>query len=134
MMNTCLFALALSFAGAEAAPAPRTDVVQIERNMVTYTNAERQRHGLPPLALDPALLRSARSHASWMASTRSLVHTSAGVAENIAMGQRSSLDAVRDWMQSSGHRANILSRSHTRVGAAAYVSSGGTIYWCLQLQ
>jgi uncharacterized protein YkwD len=48
------------------------------------------------------------------------------------MGQSSSREVVRDWMNSPGHRANILG-SYRRVGAAAYRSKGGAIYWCLQL-
>jgi uncharacterized protein YkwD len=125
---------AVSFAEATPSTTTEPEIRQIEWSIIHYTNYERQRHGLPPLTLDQSLLRSARRHASWMASSRALVHTSAPVAENIAMGQRTSLDAVRDWMNSSGHRANILSRGHSRVGAAAYVSAGGTIYWCLQLR
>src|SRR5262245_33790598 len=50
-----------------------------EQNIIAHTNAQRQRYGLPPLTLDPALLKSARGHASWMASVRSLTHTSAMV-------------------------------------------------------
>jgi uncharacterized protein YkwD len=68
-----------------------------------------------------------------MTRNRRLEHTTRGVAENIAMGQSSSSEAVSDWMRSPGHRANILGPYH-RVGAAAYHTPDGTTYWCLQLQ
>jgi uncharacterized protein YkwD len=61
-----------------------------------------------------------------------MVHTSAAVAENIAMGQRNSAEVLNAWMNSSGHRANILNPGHTRIGVAAYTTPGGTIYWCQQ--
>jgi uncharacterized protein YkwD len=107
-------------------------LAQIERNIVFYTNAARKRYGLPPLEIDPGLVRSARSHCAWMTRHRSLAHTRMPVAENIAMGQRNSREAVRDWMSSPGHRANILNRSYRRIGAAAYRTQGGTNFWCQQ--
>jgi uncharacterized protein YkwD len=99
--------------------------------LIELTNAERRRYGLSPLTIDKSLLDSARGHCYWMASARSLQHTSAAVAENIAMGQGSCAEAVRDWMNSPGHRANMLG-SYSRIGMAAYQTSDGTIYWCLQ--
>jgi uncharacterized protein YkwD len=125
--------LAVALLSANPAPATATPALHpVEQNIIHYTNIERSRHGLPPLQLDTNLLQSARRHAAWMANSRSLQHTSAMVAENIAMGQTSSQQAVRDWMNSPGHRANILGR-YSRVGAAAYTSSNGSVYWCLQL-
>ena len=82
----------------------------------------------------PNLMDSARRHCAWMARSRRMVHTSQPVAENIAMGQRSSQEAVRSWMASSGHRANILNAGHRRIGVAAYRASCGTIYWCQQFR
>lgn len=104
----------------------------IERNIVHYTNEQRRRHGLPELTMDVNLISTARQHASWMASSNNLRHTSLPVAENIAMGQRNSAEAVRDWMNSPGHRANMLGRGYTRIGAAAYRSASGAVYWCVQ--
>lgn len=104
----------------------------IEARVVEKTNAQRIRHGLRPLIVDRHLLRSARQHAAWMTNRRSMVHTSKPVAENIAMGQRSSGEVLNSWMNSSGHRANILNASYTRIGVAAYTTPEGTIYWCQQ--
>ena len=106
----------------------------IEANAVSYTNQERVRYGLPPLAVDKELMESARRHAAWMTRNRSMVHTSQPVAENIAMGQPHSSDVVRSWMNSSGHRANILNGGHLRIGVAAYRTENGTIFWCQQFR
>jgi uncharacterized protein YkwD len=132
MLAELLLASAL-LSGSPSAPAAASQLLPVEQNIIQQTNAQRQRYGLPPLTIDAGLLQSARRHASWMARVNSLTHTSAAVAENIAMGQSSSQQAVRDWMNSPGHRANILNGGYRRVGAAAYTSSSGATYWCLQL-
>lgn len=110
------------------------ELLDIERNIIEYTNAERVKYGLAAFKVDKELMETAREHARWMARNRSMVHTHRPVAENIAMGYPHSSNAVRGWMNSSGHRANILNRGHTRIGVAAYRSENGTIYWCQQFR
>jgi uncharacterized protein YkwD len=104
----------------------------IEANIVSYTNQERARYGLEPLVVDKELMETAREHAAWMTQTQNMVHTSRPVAENIAMGQPHSSDVVQAWMNSSGHRANILNPGHRRIGVAAFRAVTGTIFWCQQ--
>lgn len=104
----------------------------LEARIIEKTNSERAQHGLPPLAVDPKLVASARAHAAWMTVHRSLNHTTKPVGENIAMGQSSSHEVLNAWMNSSGHRANILHPGYSRIGVAAYTTSDGTIYWCQQ--
>ena len=105
----------------------------IEEKILKETNAQRASHGLKPLMLDPTLVQSAREHAAWMCSTGNFTHTSKSVGENIALGQQSAKEALGDWMNSSGHRANILSGDYTRIGVAAYqIGENGEIYWCQQ--
>ncbi len=106
----------------------------VEASVVSYTNQERARYGLPPLAVDKNLMASARGHAAWMTRYRAMVHTNQPVAENIAMGQPDSLNVVRTWMNSPGHRANILNFAHRRIGVGAFQTEGGTIFWCQQFQ
>jgi uncharacterized protein YkwD len=106
----------------------------VEQNVIAQTNAERARHGLPPLAVDQRLVQSARAHTAWMTRARRLQHTSRPVAENIAMGQQTAMEAVRSWMSSSGHRANILSRGHRRIGVSAYTAPNGTVFWTQQFE
>jgi uncharacterized protein YkwD len=110
-----------------------TSLSQVESAVIAKTNAARARSGLPPLAADGQLMSGARTHARWMAQNRNLSHGS-GVAENIGMGQTSASEAVTSWMQSSGHRANILDGGHTRIGVAMAHSPNGTAYWCQQFR
>lgn len=118
-----------------ADPKPEeVKLIPIEQNIVDYTNAQRAKYGLAVLEVDAELVTSARKHATWMTLNQTLRHTSQPVAENIAMGQRSSREVVRAWMNSSGHRANILNRLHRRIGVAAYRTERGTIFWCQQFR
>ncbi len=110
----------------------RLELLVIEKNIAEFTNQRRKQHGLPPLRIDENLVKSARNHAIWMARSRRLQHTSQPVAENIAMGYTSSQGVVRGWMNSPGHRANILNGGYRRIGTAAYETADGTIYWCQQ--
>lgn len=139
-----LLAMALASLGSSASVTARepsfimsqdavAGVGGADGSVISQTNAARARHGLPPLAVDSQLMNSARNHAQWMASNRNLSH-GRGVAENIAMGQPSASEAVRSWMNSSGHRANMLGSSHTRIGVAVAYSSNGTPYWCQQFR
>ena len=106
---------------------------QVESAVIAKTNGARARSGLPPLAADGQLMNGARNHARWMARNRNLSHGS-GVTENIGMGQTSASEAVSSWMNSNGHRANILGGGHTRIGVAMVHSADGTAYWCQQFR
>jgi uncharacterized protein YkwD len=50
------------------------------------------------------------------------------------MGQTSAAEAVSSWMNSSGHRANILDRGHTKIGVAMARAADGSAYWCQQFR
>lgn len=123
-----------------ARPIPDSDpsnpeaikLIPIEKELAERTNAERVRYGLPPLLVDRRLMESARAHCAWMTNNYTLQHTRQAVAENIAMGQQTSDEAIRSWMSSPGHRANILNPRHRRLGVAAYRSPHGTVFWCQQ--
>ena len=116
-------------------PQPKqVELRPVEENIVKHTNSARAKFGLASLEIDHDLMQSARQHAKWMARSQSLTHTSRPVAENIAMGQPDSQNVVRCWMNSPGHRANILNGGHRRIGVAAYCTPAGTIYWCQQFR
>ena len=50
--------------------------------------------------------------------------------ENIAWGQRSPQEVMNAWMNSSGHRANIMNPDFTTIGVGYYENANGTDYWC----
>jgi uncharacterized protein YkwD len=106
-------------------------LLPIEKSIVEYTNAERARYGLPALAVDHDLMVTARQHTAWMTRSQCFTHSNYPVCENIAMGQSESQEVLQCWMNSPGHRANILGNC-TRIGVAAYSTDSGTIYWCQQ--
>ena len=135
LVSTLLLGALLGFTGGTqgVVPAqPHAQLLPIEQNIVAKTNQERARNGRSPLVVDPQLMQSARQHAIWMARNQVMQHGHANVAENIAMGQNSSTEAIRDWMNSPGHRANMLNGSYTRIGVAAYRAPNGQVYWCQQ--
>ena len=74
------------------------------------------------------LMKTAREHATWMTVNQSMVHTRRSVAENIAMGQRDGPEVLRSWMNSSGHRANILDPRLTHAGLGAKRAKNGDWY------
>lgn len=98
-------------------------------DFLRYVNYARSLNGAGPLTVDPYLMSLAASHTHWMASSGSFRHSSYGVAENIAMGQRSVWEVYNSWWNSSGHRQNLLGRGYSRVGLA-YVNG----YWTAVFQ
>lgn len=109
-----------------------TPATSSESQIIAETNAYRARHGLRALTADSRLSGLSNSHSAWMARNRSMTHSRHGVAENIAMGQRTVSQAVQAWYNSPGHRANMLNPNHVRMGASVHVSSSGTLFWCQQ--
>ena len=128
-----MLALALVLALAPATPAQARDsrrVGRIQTIMENRINAAREARGLQPLRVNRRLERFATGHAQYMADRRTLVHdslvrlrleapaTALKVSENIARNTASNAArrAHRMFMQSSGHRANILDSSATHMG------------------
>ncbi|MFE2297180.1 CAP domain-containing protein [Streptomyces sp. NPDC059445] len=116
------------------------------REVVALTNAERASAGLPPLAADVTLTAAAQAHSADMVARDFYAHTSpeggrpwdraaaAGsthraVGENIACGQRSPAEVVQGWMDSPGHRANILKRDFTHIGIGLAGGGRAGTYW-----
>ena len=108
----------------------------VEKELLDATNAARQRNGCGPLVLDASLQQSARLQSWRMVQTGSMRHglSGASCAENIAMGQSSVTEVIRTWLNSSGHRRNMLNRGSARCGVAVYQSSGGTLGWTQQFR
>ncbi len=128
-----LVALATSGRAASIDPAqPKMDLNEVEQGIIDATNVQRAAYGLPALVAEPQLETNARHHAAWMTNSRSLQHSGQAVGENIAWGQHSVAEVVTCWMNSPGHRANILNGGYRHMAAAAYTAADGSIYWCQQ--
>lgn len=108
-----------------------TTMTEGESQIVAETNRARAEAGLPELVVDCRLMGRARRHANRMATEGFFAHSN-GVTENIASGQAHGIAAVRAWLASPGHRANILSRHNTRIGVAGFVGRDGKTYWVQQ--
>ena len=108
--------------------------------MVRLVNEIRRSNGLPELKLNEELSRVARIKSEDMAKNNYFSHNSPtygspfdmmkrfGISyrtagENIAKGQRSAKAVVDAWMNSEGHRANILNPSFTQIGVG-FTSNG----------
>ena len=117
-----------------------------EQKVVELVNVERQKAGLPALKMDSAISNVARTKSKDMAVNNYFAHQSPtygsagdmlrqfGISwsawgENIASGQRTPEIVVNAWMNSSGHRANILSANFSKIGVGYVTNSNGTPYW-----
>ena len=111
--------------------------------VLKLVNKYRASNGLSPVSLDNAISSAAdirakeivRSFSNTRPDGRSCVSVLSdsgisynGAGENIAYGQDTPEEVMTAWMNSDGHRANILNGSFTKLGVGIY-SSGGTIYW-----
>ncbi|MBO1263829.1 CAP domain-containing protein [Proteiniclasticum sp. SCR006] len=101
-----------------------TYLSQVEKEILTVTNRYRRENGLNNLVWDDSLYQSSRSHTRLMFETNNFAHTTKyAVAENIYMlassdtSKYSAEFIVAKWMNSPGHRANILDSRVTRMGA-----------------
>ena len=124
-------------------PTINQGVSDYETEVVRLVNNIRANNGLNPLTADWELSRVARYKSHDMKTNKYFSHTSPvygspfdmmksfGISyryagENIAKGQSTPQAVVNSWMNSSGHRANILNKNYTHIGVG-YVESGK--YW-----
>ncbi len=112
--------------------------------VVKLVNQERAKAGLKSLSVNQAAAAAANvrareiegafSHTRPNGSSFSTALKEQGASyraagENIAYGQRSAEQVMEGWMNSSGHRANILSAQYTAIGVGVYRSASGTLHW-----
>ena len=129
----------------EQTPEEDNDTAQGDyaSQVVALVNAERAKYGLSALKADSRVQQAAQvraaetvqsfSHTRPNGSSFSTALTEAGVSytrsgENIAYGQSTPQQVVNAWMNSSGHRANILNESFTTIGVG-YTVVNGIAYW-----
>ncbi|MEU0954620.1 CAP domain-containing protein [Streptomyces niveus] len=129
-----------------ARPLTPDGLASMTSDVVALTNAERTAARLRPLAGDPRLTAAAQAHSDEMVGRGFYSHTSPdgrqpwdraaaagcthrGIGENIACGQRSAAEVVRGWMESPGHRANILKPDFTHIGIGFRGGGEAGTYW-----
>ncbi|MDG4857947.1 CAP domain-containing protein [Streptomyces sp. T-3] len=129
-----------------ARPFTAPGLSALTAEVLTLTNAERTRAGLRPFAPDTALTAGAQGHSGDMIARDFYAHTSpdgrepwdrartAGsahraIGENIACGQRTPAEVVQGWMNSPGHRANILKPDFTHLGVGFAGGGRAGTYW-----
>ncbi len=126
-------------------PGP-SSVKTFEDQVVKLVNAERSKRGLQTLKSNWELARAARYKSQDMVNKKYFSHTSptygspfkmmesfgirfSAAGENIAYGQKTPAEVMNAWMNSPGHRANILSPSYTNIGCGLAKTSNGVCYW-----
>lgn len=124
-------------------PTLDSSITSYEQEVIKLVNEKRAESGLKALTYDWQLSRVARYKSQDMKDNKYFSHTSPvygspfemiknfgisfrSAGENIAMGYRTPQAVVNGWMNSSGHRANILNASYTHIGVG-YVADGN--YW-----
>lgn len=136
----------LIYAGDKVTIPEASSLLSFETECIRLINVERTNRGLAALQAHWELSRVARYKSQDMIDKNYFSHTSptygspftmmqsfglkfSAAAENIAYGQRTAQEVVNAWMNSAGHRANILSQSYTHTGVGAAKKSNGTLYW-----
>jgi uncharacterized protein YkwD len=134
---------------AAATTAARGAFGPTESRILDLINSERRRQGLSALVYNPQLDRMAKIQARNMARFQKMAHVipnadlptlvdrsryvgySYGrLAENVALGYPSAETVVEGWMNSKGHRANILNREVLETGIGIARSTAGGLYYC----
>jgi uncharacterized protein YkwD len=138
---------------ADPPPAPPPGVAQglideltaMENEVVRITNDEREAAECGEVRIDERLRAAARGHSQDMAANDYFDHTGldgrspfdrmrdAGypdpTGENIAVGYRTPADVMNGWMNSDGHRRNLLTCEHQAIGVGLAYSDDGRPYW-----
>ena len=121
-------------------------VSDYEKEVARLVNVERAKRGLQKLTLNAKISKVARIKCQDMINKRYFSHTSptygspfrmmesfgirfSAAGENIAYGQKTPAEVMRGWMNSPGHRANILSSTYSNIGVGLATSKTGVKYW-----
>lgn len=125
---------------------PTISTSSFEDQVITLVNKERSNRGLQTLKKNSTLAYVARLKSQDMVSKNYFSHTSpaygspftmmihygvkfSAAGENIAMGQQTPQAVMNAWMNSPGHRANILSAVYNQIGVGMAKNSSGVLYW-----
>ncbi|MDF2921786.1 MAG: uncharacterized protein K0R57_700 [Paenibacillaceae bacterium] len=137
---------ALIYPGDKVTVPLYTATKSVEAEVTRLVNIERAKNGLQPLTLNWQLSRVARYKSEDMRDKGYFSHTSptygspfdmmknfnisySSAGENIAAGQVDAQAVMDSWMNSSGHRANILSANYTEIGVGYCTGGSYRYYW-----
>ncbi len=137
---------ALIYPGQKLTIPSLSDVKSQENEVIRLVNVQRSKAGLQSLTQNWQLSRVARYKSQDMIDKGYFSHTSptygspfrmmesfgirySAAGENIAMGQRSPAEVMNAWMNSPGHRNNIMSPSFTQIGVGLAKDRNGRMYW-----
>jgi uncharacterized protein YkwD len=149
--SACVFLIAFLTSGIIAYEFPtytlqkKNSALYTSSSLLEFHNQERLRYGKSKLSIDGNLTSAAQMHADWMSKNKTLSHKGENgssikdrvgsgyivYGENIAYGQKSEKEVFRAWMNSSGHKKNILNSYFKRVGFGSHRSESGVLYWCV---
>lgn len=125
-------------------PASDVENADYVQQVVDLVNQERAKAGLSPVTADSTVQTAAQvraqeietsfSHTRPNGSSFDTALTQQGIkfngcGENIAWGQKSPQEVMTGWMNSDGHRANILNAKYTKIGVGYHQNASGTNYW-----
>ncbi len=122
------------------------DMKALETEVIRLVNVERAKAGLSALAENSEISRIARIKSEDFINNNYFAHNSptygtpfdmlrsygitfTAAAENIASGQRTAADVMNSWMNSSGHRANILNSTYNQTGVGVARDNNGNLFW-----
>lgn len=147
MKKLAVLAIALSAAFSSHAAPVAVTIDAFEAEVLALVNTERSNAGLSALAFDARLQASAEAHSFDMATNNCYGHnscdgtdwrtrvgsnyTGGGFGENIAAGYDTPQAVVAGWMNSTGHKANILNANYLGMGIGYSYQAGTTYghYW-----
>jgi uncharacterized protein YkwD len=121
-----------------AAPATGYDLAKAQE-VFNLVNSIRAENGVPALTWDDRLYTSAQIRAQEISivwshtrpdGTDCFTVSDVLHGENIAYGYADANSVVTGWMDSQGHKENILRSGFTRTAIAYYITADGTPYWC----
>lgn len=132
----------------DATPTTPTtnNLKEMESEVIRLVNNERERMGISPLRENSDLSRVARIKSEDFINNNYFTHNSpiygtpfemlnnfkipfTAAAENIASGQKTPTEVMQTWMNSPGHRSNILNETFNQIGVGVARDNSGTLYW-----
>lgn len=139
-------ALGMTLVAPATSASAAVPTTSLEAQVVSLTNEARVQAGCRKLIVDVKLTKAARGFSKDMADKGFFSHTGAdgsnfvqrakragfvrtAMGENIAWGYKDAQGVVKGWMNSPGHRKNILNCKSTLIGVGAARNAKGVVYW-----